>query len=316
VLQLSADLVAQHLDRRALIDALARAFRDADTTVPPREHYSLTGREGARSLLVMPAWRADRALGVKLVTVMTENSRRNLPAVHASYVLFDAQTGIPRAVLDGTELTRRRTAAASALAASFLAVPDSSRMLMVGTGALAAHLIDTHALVRPIRTVRIWGRRPERAAAVAAALADRPFAIEVSGDLESSVRWADIISCATTASEPMVAGAWLRAGQHLDLVGSFTPAMREADDEAVERAQVYVDAREGAFCEAGELVRAFTSGAMSPGDVRGDLSELVRGAVHGRRGNDDITLFKSVGTAIEDLAAAELACASYEAAAR
>jgi ornithine cyclodeaminase len=314
VLHLSAELVARHLDRRALIDALARAFREADTQVPPREHHSFGDDNGARTLLIMPAWRPDRALGVKLVTVTAENSRRDLPGVQASYVLFDGQTGTPRAVLDGTELTRRRTAAASALAASLLAAPDASRLLMVGTGALAPHLIDTHALVRPIREVRVWGRRPERAAAVAASLAGRGFTVEVTRDRAASANWADIISCATTATEPLILGQWLRAGQHLDLVGSFTPLMREADGEAMARAEIYVDAREAAFAESGELVSAFKSGAIGPGDVRGDLSQLVRGQVHGRRASGAITLFKSVGTAIEDLAAAELACDSYAAA--
>jgi len=313
VLHLSAELVARHLDRRALVDALARAFREAGTEVPPREHYSFGGRSGERTLLLMPAWRPDRALGVKLVTVTAENSRRNLPGVQASYVLFDGQTGTPRAVLDGTELTRRRTAAASALAASLLAPPDASRMLMVGTGALAPHLIDTHALMRPIREVRIWGRREERAATVAAAFAGRGFAVEVTRDLASSANWADIISCATTATEPIILGQWLRAGQHLDLVGSFTPLMREVDDQAMARAEIYVDAREGAFAESGELVSAFESGAITPGDIRGDLKELVRGDVQGRRTSRAITLFKSVGTAIEDLAAAELACDRYAA---
>jgi ornithine cyclodeaminase len=313
VLHLSAELVARHLDRRALIEALARAFRDADATVPPREHYSFGGQEGERTLLVMPAWRPGRALGVKLVTVTSENSRRNLPGVQASYVLFDGQTGTPRAVLDGTELTRRRTAAASALAARLLAAPDSSRMLMVGTGALAPHLVDSHALVRPIREVRVWGRRPERAAAVAVALAGRSFSVEATQDLASSATWADIISCATTATEPLVLGQWLRPGQHLDLVGSFTPLMHEADDQALARAEIFVDTREGAFAEAGELLSAFKSSAVAPGDVRGDLSQLVRGDVHGRHTSHAITLFKSVGTAIEDLAAAELAVTSYAA---
>jgi ornithine cyclodeaminase len=316
VLYLSAELVARHLDRRALIDALARAFRDADAKVPPREHYSFGGQEGERTLLVMPAWRPDRALGVKLVTVTAENSRRNLPGVQASYVLFDGQTGTPRAVLDGTELTRRRTAAASALAASLLAAPDSSRMLMVGTGSLAPHLIETHALVRPIREVRVWGRRLERAAAVAAALGGRGFTVAVTRDLASSATWADVISCATTATEPIVLGQWLRAGQHLDLVGSFTPVMHEADDRAMALAEIYVDNREGAFAEAGELVSALKSNAIAPGDVRGDLSQLVRGDVQGRRTSHAITLFKSVGTAIEDLAAAELAVTSYGSAQR
>jgi ornithine cyclodeaminase len=317
MLHLDAAELQRRLPRLALIDALEVAFR-RDTTVPPREHHALDrAAPGAASLLVMPAWRAPAdgdagAMGVKLVTVFPGNASRGVSAVHASYTLFDRASGVPLATLDGSELTHRRTGAASALAARYLSRTDTTRLLMVGTGQLAPHVIDSHAAVRPISEVRLWGRNPERARALAAALrtGGAAYAVEVVEDLEAGVRWADTISCATLSAEPLVRGQWLRPGQHLDLVGSFRPDMREADEDALLAADIYVDTREGALRESGELVQAIASGAISAADIRGELQELARGTVTGRTHPRPITLFKSVGTAVEDLAAAELALAA------
>ena len=308
MMHLDAGQLAARLPRRELVDALDQAFRTR-TEVPPRQRYSL-GPEGqdAASLLIMPAWRGT-VMGVKLVTVCPQNAARGIGAVQAIYTLFDARTGVPRATMDGAELTHRRTGAASALAARYLADAHATRLLMVGSGGLAAHVIESHAVVRPIREVRIWGRTLARAQDIAARLsgASAQYSIEATEDLEGAVRWADIISCATLAGSPLIRGAWLRAGQHLDLIGSFRPDMREADEEALRIAEVYVDTREGALRESGELVQAIASGALLASDIRGELSDLARGAVAGRVDPHQITLFKSVGTAIEDLAAAELA---------
>ena len=312
MLYLDRDTLARRLDRRVLIDRLEAAFAAADVTVPVRHAHSI---EGGSDLLLMPAWRAGDALGVKLVTVFPGNARLSLPAVHACYVLFDGASGVLRAVLDGTELTLRRTGAASALAARHLAHGDARKLLMIGTGALAPHLIESHLLVRPIRSVRIWGRRPERAIALAGELATRlgtspqhaSLAIEPCADLAQAVAWADIVSCATLSTEPLIQGRWLRPGQHLDLVGAFRPDMREADEEALSRARIYVDTREGACAESGELIQARASRAIGPDAIRGELHELLTGRVPGRGSPNEITLFKSVGAALEDLAAAELA---------
>ena len=307
MLHLDRTEMAARLPRRALIDRLERAFA-ADSGTPVRQRYDLGGDGAGRSLLVMPGWRVNGAIGVKLVTVFADNVLRSLPAVHACYVLFDADTGAPQAILDGNELTLRRTGAASALAAKYLAPPDARRLLMVGTGELAPHVILSHAEVRPLETVRIWGRRAEKAHEVVAALGTgHGFSVEVCEDLESGVAWADIVSCATLSQTPLIDGRWLHAGQHLDLIGAFRPNMREADDLAVARAAVYVDTRAGALAEAGELVQTLAAGVIKPTDIRGELADLVRGTVSGRTDPAAITLFKSVGTAIEDLAAAELA---------
>jgi ornithine cyclodeaminase len=255
----------------------------------------------------MPAWQTGQCIGIKLATVFPGNSVRGQPAVHAVYALFSGTDGSLIATLDGTELTRRRTAAASALAARFLARPEASRLLMVGTGAVAPHIIETYTSARPITAVRVWGRTFGHAQSVARRFADRRIDIEAIEDLEAGVRWADIISCATLATAPLVRGAWLKPGQHLDLIGSFTPAMREVDDEALTRSRIYVDTRDGALAESGELVQAMARGRITGADIQGDLAALTRGAAIGRASAEQITLFKSVGCAIEDLAAAQLA---------
>ena len=223
--------------------------------------------------------------------------------MHGSYLLLDAVTGVPRALLDGTALTLRRTAAASALAAGFLARQDSAVHLMVGTGALAPHLIAAHAAVRPIRETRIWGRDRQKSVVLAAHLAGSGVVATAVDNLEEAVAAADIITCATLAREPLICGAWLRPGTHVDLVGGYTPEMREA---AIARARVYVDT-EMALREAGDVVQPLQTGVLPREGIVGDLFGLTRGLCPGRRDAAEITLFKSVGTALEDLAAAQLA---------
>lgn len=305
----TADEVHANLDFPALIGALAEMFA-AGCEVPLRHHHAVAvpGAPEA-TLLLMPAWQPGAALGIKIVSVFPGNAARSLPAVMGQYLLLDAANGAPRALIDGTALTVRRTAAASALASRFLSRPESAHLLMVGTGALAPHLARAHCKVRPIRRVTIWGRNPEHARAAAAKLAVPGVAVNVAGDLASAAGEADIISCATLSAAPLVRGSWLRAGQHIDLVGGFTPAMREADDEAVRRAAVFVDTRGGAMKEAGDIVQPLASGALKPEAIKGDLFDLCRGTAPGRSTPGEITLFKSVGTALEDLAAAKLVAA-------
>jgi ornithine cyclodeaminase len=261
-------------------------------------------------LLLMPAWQPGAVTGVKLVHICAGNEARGLPSVQALYILFDGPTGTPLAVMDGTALTLRRTAATSALAAGWLARADSRRLLVIGAGALAPHLARAHAAVRPVDEIRIWNRTESRAGAVAGALAAEGLPVTSTADLDGSLGWADIVSCGTMSTEPLVKGALLRQGTHVDLVGAFTPTMRESDDETMRRARVYVDARDGALAEAGDLLLAIEAGAFSAADICGDLFELARGSVAGRTSDDEITLFKSVGNALEDLAAARLVAAT------
>ena len=303
------------LDFPSLVEALRAMFRDG-CEVPARHHHRVAPGEAGGAggtLLLMPAWQKGRALGVKIVTVFPDNAGLGLPSVYGSYLVLDAVTGRPAAFLDGTALTLRRTAAASALAAGYLAREDASAHLIVGTGALAPHLVAAHAAIRPIRETRIWGRDPAKAAALAARLAASGIAAAPAGDLREAVASADIVTCATLAREPLICGAWLRPGTHLDLVGGFTPQMREADDAAVARARVYIDT-EMALTEAGDIVQPLASGALTRERIAGDLFGLVRGTCAGRRDDTAITLFKSVGSALEDLAAAQLALGRLRAA--
>lgn len=305
---INADEVNSALDDRALVEALREMFRGG-CDVPLRHHHNILNPGAAdATLLLMPAWQSGEQIGIKLVTVFPDNGRVGLASILGQYLLLDGKTGRPQALIDGVQLTLRRTACASALAADFLARPDASNLVMVGAGALAPHLIRAHAAVRPIRTVMIWNHNSEKAQALAAELKIDGVEISASTELEAAVGAADIVSCATLSPDPLIMGAWLPAGCHLDLVGAFRPDMRECDDTAVTRARIYVDNREGAMVEGGDIAIPLASGVITADDVRGDLFDLTRGLVQGRGDNQngDITLFKSVGTALEDLAAAQL----------
>ena len=302
---IEAEDVHASLDYDSLIDRLEAAFR-AGCIVPERHHHTLAGDSAAASLILMPTWREGGPLGIKTITVHPDNRAKGLPSLMAVYLLLDGGTGEPRAVIDGTSLTLWRTAAASALASRYLSRPDSAHHLMVGAGALAPHLVRAHARVRPIVRTTLWNHNPNKAAALAERLQGEGLDIVAMEDLEAGTRDADIISCATLTQTPLIQGAWLKAGAHLDLVGAFTPAMRESDDEAVRRARLYVDTRAGALKEGGDMVDPIKRGVITESDIIGDLYELARGEAPGRQSADEITLFKSVGTAIEDLAAAEL----------
>jgi ornithine cyclodeaminase len=257
----------------------------------------------------MPAWRTGRRLGVKLVTVFPGNRERGLRAVNAVYALFDATTGEPIATFDGDEITARRTAGASALAARFLARRDARHLAMVGAGRQARGLIEAHSHVRPIERVSLWSRTFAHAEAAAREMAGAGLPVTAVRDLEAAVREADVVSCATLSTGPLVRGAWLRPGTHLALVGAFRPEMRETDDAAIARADVIVvDRRESALAEGGDLVQALAGGAIAPGAIAADLASLARGAHPGRTADDQVTVFKSVGFALEDLAAAEAVC--------
>ncbi|MBL8580956.1 MAG: ornithine cyclodeaminase family protein [Rhizobiaceae bacterium] len=307
--------VAADIDRAltfpSLVETLREAFR-AGAVQPVRHHHTVERPDGAAStLLLMPAWTDfvrmgasdDGFIGVKVVTVSPDNNAIGKPAVMGLYLLLDGRTGEPKALIDGQRLTQWRTACASALAATWLAREDAERLLIVGAGAMAPFLARAHAAVRPIRAIRIWNRTAANAEAAAAGLRGLGLPAEAAADLEAELQQADIISSATIATEPLVKGALLRPGTHVDLVGGFTPSMREADDEAVRRARVFVDTRAGAGKEAGDIVQPLASGVLRPDQIVADLHELARGERSGRESRDEITLFKSVGAALEDLAA-------------
>lgn len=304
----AAEEIDSVLTCEALVDALQDAFA-ADLVAPVRHHHEITRGAETATLLLMPAWTGAGAseahIGVKIVTVFPQNAIRSLPSILGSYLLMDGATGMPRATMDGARLTLWRTACASALAARKLARADARVMTMVGAGALAPFLIRAHMSQRPIAEVRLWNHRAGRAGELAARLREEELPVTAVDDLEASVRSSDLVSCATLSDKPVVAGAWLREGAHLDLVGAFNMRMREADDEALLRSRVFVDTP-AALNEGGDVALGIASGVIGAGDVRADLHQLCRGERAGRGSEHEITLFKSVGAAIEDLAAAAL----------
>jgi ornithine cyclodeaminase len=307
---LDADAIAAALTYPALVEALREAFR-ADIAVPVRHHHTIPQPGRDATLLLMPAWTEsgvaeDRFLGCKIVTVFPDNAAAGQPSLHGRYLLMSGATGAPLALMDAQALTAWRTAAASALAASYLARADAEHLVMIGAGALAPHLVRAHMAVRPIRRVTLWNRTHSRAVALAFGLTVTGVEATIADDLATAVRDADIVCCATLATEPIVRGAWLKPGAHVDLVGGFTPKMREADNDAIKRARVFVDTRAGATREAGDIAIPLRRGILTKKGIRGDLFELCRGKAKGRTADKQITLFKSVGSAIEDLAAARL----------
>lgn len=287
----------------ALIETLRQQFRQG-AEVPPRHVHEVPQPGGARlTSLIMPAWQAGRYYGVKIVNIAPGNAAQGLPGVQAAYLLFDARTGVPLAHLAGDALTTRRTVAASALAASFLARPDARHLLVVGAGAVAALLPEAYRAVRPIERVTVWARRASAAQALAAQWRAQGFDATATTHLPAACAEADVVSCATLASEPVVCGDWLAPGTHLDLIGSFTPHMREADDACFQGARVFVDTEE-AWQKSGDLLGPIERGLLRIDEVRGTLTTLCKGVATGRKTTNERTVFKSVGTALEDLAAA------------
>ncbi len=306
---LDAATVDRLLAWPALIDALRAAFI-APPIAPPRTAISY-GEQGDQHFLVMPAVNPHSLIGVKLVSVHPALAARPGGAVRALYVALDAATGEPRALIDGPALTERRTAAASVLAALALARPGASVLLVAGTGQVARALCRCYAeVVRPQR-IMVWGRRGEAAEALAARLGAEGITVQPVRDLGQAVRAADIVSVATLSTTPLIRGADVRPGTHIDLVGGFTPSMREADDALAARAVIVADGP-GALETAGDLAQPIAAGLVNRSAVS-LLDDILAGRAEGRRSADDVTMFKSVGLALEDLAAAELLLAGWQA---
>lgn len=290
-----------------LIPALRSAFTE-EMVVPKRHAHTLSEADSS-SLLLMPVWQPQGHLGVKLVTVAPHNTA--MPTVHAIFVLFDTKTGAPLALMDGEELTLRRTAAASALASSYASRRDAQHLLMVGNGSLAPHIAIAHCQTRAITDISIWGRSADKSAAAAEVIrthAEFPahIRLHIVEDLAAACHAADIICCATTSKTPIVLSAYVRVGTHLDLVGGFKPDMREVDDALMSRATVFVDTYTGALAEAGDITQTLSNGSLLRSAIVAELAELCSGKHAGRKDDAEITVFKSVGTALEDLCAANL----------
>ena len=290
------------------MDRLQGAFAHSEVKFPMRHHhdYATPGKERGSTLLLMPAWIEGQHLGVKMVTVSPYNDEHNLPSIQGLYILNNAVTGQTELILDAKELTVRRTAATSALASKFLSREDSSSLLMVGTGALAPNLIEAHAEARPLKKVYIWGRSFEKARQISQLKRLPHLSCEPVASIEEVIENVDIISCATLSPTPLIMGKWLQPGQHLDLVGAYRPDMREADDEVISKCDLFVDTYQGALKETGDLVIPIEKGLISSVDIKAELKELCSGELPGRISEQQITCFKSVGHALEDLVAAIL----------
>jgi ornithine cyclodeaminase/alanine dehydrogenase-like protein (mu-crystallin family) len=281
-----------------LVAALAESHRQPAPLVDRSELHFERGGE-RQTYFNLPAWQPGIAMGTKIVTVMPGNPARHapLPAVQASYVLCDGTTGTPVALIDGTALTYRKTAADSALGSSLLSRPDAATLLIVGAGGMAPYLLAAHRALRPsIRRTILWNRSAEKARALAELCGG-----EAVGDLASAVRSADIVSCATASTAPLIRGEWLKPGAHLDLVGAFTPDMRECDDEAVTRARLFVDSRWFAIDQPGDLSSPLRRGVIDRDRIEGDLFDLCGKGLVPPRAPGDITLFKNGGGAHLDL---------------
>lgn len=290
-----------------LIKALERAFTE-NITVPPRLHFDIENPSASRetTLLMMPAWQVGDVAGIKLVTVAPDNYQHQLPSIQGTYLLFDVKTGTLKASMDAPSLTAKRTAAASALASKYLSRENSETLLVIGTGTLAPQLITAHASVRPIKTVYVWGRNLAKAKLVCQQMKHLDLHCEAIKDLKAHVDKADIISCATLSTEPLIFGEWLQKGQHLDMVGAYRPDMREMDDQCLLRSHVFVDNMESALRETGDLAIPLQTKIIAPEHIKADLFALCAKEYSFQRTSTDITIFKSVGHALEDLTAAKL----------
>jgi ornithine cyclodeaminase/alanine dehydrogenase-like protein (mu-crystallin family) len=283
-----------------LIEPLRRAFGQ-EVTAPPRNHYELGTPLSSNSLLVMPCWRQEGQLGVKIVTVFPGNEQRGLSSINGEYLLISAETGQPIALIDGRALTLLRTAAVSALAADLLAAPHADTLLMIGTGALAAYLIKGHLAVRRYQSIGIWGRTREKATRLVDRLLQSGLPVHLVTDLEAAARAADVICCATMATSPLVKGRWLKEDAHLNLIGSYCPAMMEADADCFRDCLVVVDTLD-APQESGDLMGPLQSQIIERDGIV-QLRDLVLDSAQAAGARR--TVFKTVGYALADLAAAE-----------
>ena len=299
----TAEEIAERLPYEALIAALKDAAAQS-IAAPPRQIINMNDQS---KLLLMPAYSYRQRMGMKAITVFEGNQEKGVETIQGLYCLFDSDNGTPLATFDGSEITARRTAATSALAASLLAEADAEKILICGSGKLVPYFVDAYRAIRPKASFQIWARNGEAARRRADEISKRrSCTIEVADALEKAVSSAHIISAVTSARSPFLKGRWIEKGAHLDLVGAHTTEMAEADPTCFRRARVFVDCREAAMEEAGDLIAAINDGAMKESEIEGDLFELSSGKVKLDRAPGDITLFKSVGHAFEDLVAATL----------
>ncbi len=306
IIQIDANFIEENTVFSELIQELKNNFKKDEVIVPMRHHHDFPNPEVQEdtTLLIMPAWNPSKNAGVKIVTVSPKNGQFDLPSIQGTYIYFDALKGSIKAILEAKSMTVKRTAAASALASFYLSRKDASSLLMIGTGALSVNLIKAHASVRPIENVYVWGRNFDKATAICKELKNENFSVKAIETIEEKISKVAIISCATLSKTPLVLGKYLKEGQHIDLVGAYKKDMREADDETITKASVYIDTYQGGLKESGDIVIPIKNGSLKESDIKADLFELCSGNKKGRTTPNEITVFKSVGHALEDLIAA------------
>jgi len=302
---IEASEVHQTMNFEELIPAIEQTFAGTHG-MPQRNVFSLQeGSDHGDGFAVLPAWNS-KAIGVKAFTYFPDNAPKGFDSLYSKILMFKRETGEPLALVDGSSVTYWRTAAVSALGSQYLSRKNASRLLVCGTGNLGSYMALAHATVRPITHIDIWGRSLEKAEKVAEQVRKQRPDINVVAitSLESATRQADIISCATGAGEPLILGEWVKPGTHTDFVGNHSPNRRECDSDLITKANVFVDSRLNVLSEAGELLIPIEEGVFSKDDVKAELAELARGQHNGRQTEAEITVFKTVGTALSDLAAA------------
>lgn len=298
----TADDIESHFSYGEFIPYLKEYFTK-EISAPQRPHYPLQkNQENADTLLLMPAWQIDKHIGIKLITVFENNVSKNLNTINGIYLLINGNTGLPLCTFDAALFTSKRTAAASALASSFLSRKDSKTLTIIGTGNLCHELIAAHSAVRELNDVRIWGRNHAKAIQKADSYSPTANTSVIPVEhIDDSIAQSDIVSSATFAKEPLIQGQYIKDGTHIDLVGSYQPGYREADDELISKSSVYIDTP-AALHETGELLIPIKNKVISESDIKSNLIELCKGKHPGRENNAEITWFKSVGYALEDLA--------------
>ena len=306
IIQINSTFIENNTSYKELIFSIKQAFSSGNTIVPMRHHHDFPNPKVQEdsTLLLMPAWNPSEDAGVKIVTVSPENAQFELPSINGTYIYLDATKGTVKAIIEAKNLTVKRTAAASALASSYLSKENASSLLMIGTGALSINLIKAHASVRPIKEVFVWGRNFEKAKHICEQLRNESFTARPIENIIDKISEVAIVSCATLSKIPLVLGKYLHSGQHIDLVGAYKKDMREADDETIAKANVFLDTFQGGLKESGDIAIPLQNETLKETAIKADLFQLCSNQKKGRQSNNEITLFKSVGHALEDLAAA------------
>jgi ornithine cyclodeaminase/alanine dehydrogenase-like protein (mu-crystallin family) len=303
MVNLSAETLGKHKKYIKIITEIKNSYKKS-FKVPPRVIHEIKNKINPGNLFIMPAWERDEYIGVKVSTSFPSNTKINKPSIHGRYILFSSKTGFVLSVIDGAELTAIRTVASAALATSILSKKNASSMLIVGTGKLAAKIPFFYGSVRNIKIYYVWGRNFSKAKELCRNFKKNKInAIPVKNIKEVSKK-VDIISCVTPSKKSLVFGSYVSKGCHIDLVGAFNISMRESDDNLIKKGKVFFDNKEGGFKEAGDILIPLKKKLISKKHIKGDFYDLIQGKIKGRTSNDQVTIYKSVGDALQDYSVA------------